>query len=310
MNLQQFRYVLEAYRQNSISRAAAALYVTQPTLSIAIKELESELGFAIFERTSKGILPTPAGTAFIHSISGVLMDLERIKVQYSSAAPSEAVTMLRISTCRYTFVTSAFLRFYQEQVSRIDRYAITMAEQDTQECIQDILQRKTDLAIIHTNSRGNAAQLAYFAEKKINYIKLFETKPYLLFRKGHPLESKEHITEQDLMQFPQIRGTSHNMDFYQEAASFSFLHYTNNNKNIFLTSMALLYSLLPDSDAVFLGVSDKGVLNLYPGLSARRMDSGDTFSFYAIYHASAPLNEAGRCFLETLQEEIGEDPLN
>ena len=110
------------------------------------------------------------------------------------------------------------------------------------------------------------------------------------------------------MQFPQIRGTSHNMDFYQEAASFSFLHYTNNNKNIFLTSMALLYSLLPDSDAVFLGVSDKGVLNLYPGLSARRMDSGDTFSFYAIYHASAPLNEAGQCFLETLQKEIGEDP--
>ena len=68
---------------------------------------------------------------------------------------------------------------------------------------------------------------------------------------------------------------------------------------------------VPDSyfsDAVFLGVSDKGVLNLYPGLSARRMDSGDTFSFYAIYHASAPLNETGQCFLETLQKEIGEDP--
>ncbi|MCI8909112.1 MAG: LysR family transcriptional regulator [Oscillibacter sp.] len=304
MNLQQFKYVLEAYRQNSISRAAAALYVTQPTLSIAIKELESELGFTIFERTSKGIIPTPAGTAFIHSISGVLMELEQIRVQYSSSDPSEAVTMLRISTCRYTFVTSVFLRFYRERVSRIDKYAITVTEQDTQECIQDVLQKKSDIGIIHTNSRSNAAQLAYFSEKKINFTKLFETKPYVLFRKGHPLETMEHITEQDLMRFPQIRGNSHNMDFYQEAASFSFLHYTNNHKNIFLTSMALLYSLLPNSDAVFLGVSDKGVLNLYPGLSTKCLDSGDMMYFYAITHASNPLSEVAQCFLETLQDEI------
>ncbi len=82
MNLQQLEYTLEIYKQGSINKAAQALFVTQPTLSIAIKELEKEIGFVIFERNNKGISPTPAGMAFINTIHDVLFKLEEIKAFY------------------------------------------------------------------------------------------------------------------------------------------------------------------------------------------------------------------------------------
>ena len=301
VNLQQLKYALEVYRQNSFRKAAQSLFVTQPTLSIAIKELEKELGFAIFERGAHGISPTLAGTAFITAISDVFTRLEQIRAQYSESA--EAPLVLRISTSRYSFVATCLLQYYREQLLPIGRYSVTVEEQDCQQTILDVLHRKSEIGIIHINSRNHSAQLKFFQEKHIHYGLLFQKAPCLVFRAGHPLEKKKTISEEDMAKFPQIRTSSRNMTHYNVEANFNFTDYINNGKNFFLNSRAMIYNILPNCDAVFLALCADGIHPFYPNLVVRPLQDETPNYFYYITLEDVPPSKYSKRFIEILKNE-------
>lgn len=304
MNLQQFKYVLEVYRQRSISKAAESLYITQPTLSIALKELEKELGFAVFERSNRGAFPTAAGMEFIHAIQNVCMDLEAIQNRYSTASASKNLPVLRISTSRYTFVTKSIIRYYQSALHLFDTYHISLEEDHCQQVISDVLLRKSDFGIIHTNQYSQQSQLELFRNKNIQYTLLFHDITHLIFRREHPLHVKDQISKNDIIPYTQIRTSSRNVDYYTNQTNFSFSNFVNNGKNFFISDRATIYSLLSVTDTVYLGLTGQNVSDIYPQLCARPFIDGDTSYFYLISLKDTPLSSQAKQFIKILKQEV------
>ena len=111
MNFRQLEYVVEVNRCGSINRAAQALFISQPALSSAIRELESELGFPVFVRSSKGIVCTAEGKHFLASAQQILRQVSEIRSGRSGAA-EELPAILRVSSGRYSILSKAVIRFY------------------------------------------------------------------------------------------------------------------------------------------------------------------------------------------------------
>ena len=303
MNLQQLEYTLEIYKQGSINKAAQALFVTQPTLSIAIKELEKEIGFVIFERNNKGISPTPAGMAFINTIHYVLFKLEEIKAFYINNL-KDNVNIIRISSSRYSFVTKSILQYYNNTLSKMEKYTVTIEEHDCQQVINDILSKKSDIGIIHTNAHTNAFQLNYFRKKDIEFINLFESVPYLIFRKDHPLSQQKRIKREDLIKYPQIRISSSNVNYYDETANFNLLNYGSSERNFFISSRSMIYPLLLNSDAVFFGLTKYNINDIDEKFTARPLDDQISYYFYAIMLKEEKNNTHINEFLKTLMQNV------
>jgi len=105
MTLQQLKYVIEVARSRSISKAAQALFISQPSLSNALKELEKEIGVKIFSRTNKGIHVTKEGSEFLGYARQVLEQAELLENRYyNNAAPQHHFA---VSAQHYAFAVSA-----------------------------------------------------------------------------------------------------------------------------------------------------------------------------------------------------------
>mgnify|MGYP002249303003 CR=1 FL=1 len=304
MNLQQLKYILEVYKQGSINKASQTLFVTQPTLSIAIKELEKEIGFVIFERSSRGISPTPAGTAFINTVRDIFLKLENIKEQYIDENNEGSAPVLRISSSRYSFVSESIIDYYNNEVSSFDKYSIMVEEQDCNQVIQDVLSRKSDVGIIHTNLHTDMMHINLFEKKDIKYVKLFDSVPYIIFRKGHPLEKEKNITNEMLLKYPQIRTSSTNINYYDNDANFNFNEYINSDKNFFISSRSTIYNLLSNTDAIFFALTKYGVSHLHSEYTARPLNDEVSYFFYAIMLKTESRNKYVNDFINVLKKNV------
>lgn len=128
MTLQQLKYVIEVARSRSISKAAQNLFISQPSLSNALKELEKELGITIFYRTNKGILITPEGSEFLGYARQVVEQAELLENRYSNA-PDLKQQHFSVSAQHYAFAVSAFVRLLEDY--NRDEYEFTLRETKT-----------------------------------------------------------------------------------------------------------------------------------------------------------------------------------
>ena len=139
MRIQQIRYIMEIARCNSINKAALHLFVSQPTLSAAVKELEEELGIIIFERSHKGISLTVEGIEFIQLAEKLLEQVDFIHERYvlkTAGGPSR----FQISCQHYAFVTEAFIQFLQQ--GTYSKYVYSVKETKTLIAIEDVYLKK------------------------------------------------------------------------------------------------------------------------------------------------------------------------
>lgn len=235
MNLQQLEYVLEVRRCGSINKASQTLFVTQPALSLAIKDLEEELGFTLFVRSSRGIHPTNEGSMFLNAIESVVSQIDQIKNQYTAEEGPSRPAVLRISSSRYSFVLNALIKFYSHYFKNLKLFTLEFDEVDCQQVIEDVFTRKADIGIIHTRESTDSIQKIELSNKGIEYKFLFSSHSYVILSKTHPLASKTEIDLKDIMDFPQIRMTSRNIDYYSLDTNFNFPNYNNSGKIFFLT---------------------------------------------------------------------------
>ena len=98
MQTSYLQYMIEIDRTRSITQAAANLYMTQPSLSRILHEIEEQLGFALFERSNRGVRPTAAGVAFLQHARRILNEMEAIEnLGNSRQAPRGSSTWPRIT---------------------------------------------------------------------------------------------------------------------------------------------------------------------------------------------------------------------
>ena len=113
MTLQQLRYVIKVVECGSISEAAKQLYITQPSLSAAVKELENEMGIDIFNRSAKGISLTTDGTEFLSYAREVLEQTELLEAKYKHKKHTRQ--LCTVSTQHYAFAVNAFVEMIKDE---------------------------------------------------------------------------------------------------------------------------------------------------------------------------------------------------
>lgn len=182
MNTLHLKYAIEVARTGSISQAAENLYMAQPNLSKAIKELEDTLGIVIFERNSRGVEPTKTGKKFLEYANSVIDRIE--KMESLKKADDETVKTLSISSVAVDYVKTSFSEFL---LSNTVDAAFTFETKSSLGVINDLLSGKSDIGIIRYKSSDEKYFLDYLAEHKLKSQPLWRTKKVAIVSKKNTL---------------------------------------------------------------------------------------------------------------------------
>jgi DNA-binding transcriptional LysR family regulator len=238
MTLQQLRYVIKIVECSSITEAAKQLYITQPSLSAAIKDLENELGIEIFHRTSKGISLTVDGREFLSYARQVIEQTELLERRYMDKKPSKQ--LCTISTQHYAFAVNAFVELLLGL--DVDEYEFTLRETRTYEIIEDVRDYRSEIGIIYLSDFNEKVINKLLVENHLTFNLLFEADPHVFISSRHPLAGREAITLDDLEDYPFLafeQGINNSFYFSEE-----ILSTVPRKKTIHVSDRATLFNLL------------------------------------------------------------------
>ena len=198
MTLQQIHYALTISELGSMNRASDRLFVSQPTLTKALKELESELGITIFRRTSRGVTATNEGTEFLMHARQLYQQYELICSKYHDA--SSVKRRFCVSTQHYSFAVNAFV----ETVKKFDllKYEYAIRETRTYDVISDVGTLRSEIGILYINDFNRKMMEKLFRDLDLEFHHLIKCSPYVYISRGHPLAGQKAITLEELEPYP------------------------------------------------------------------------------------------------------------
>lgn len=198
MTLQQLRYAIEVAEKGSISEAAKSLFITQPSLSNAIKELETEIKTTIFTRTNKGVLISKEGAEFLGYARQVLQQTDLLEAKYLNEKTVKQ--KFSVSTQHYTFAANAFVELVRKFGA--DEYEFAINETKTWEIIEDVKNLHSEIGIIYLSNYNEAVLRKIFEENNLIFTELFIAQPHVFLYYRHPLAAKKSIKIEELDEYP------------------------------------------------------------------------------------------------------------
>lgn len=218
MTLIQLKYAIAVAGENSLNDAAKKLFISQPSLSSAIRSLEKEIGMEIFKRTRTGILLTPEGQEFIGYARQVVEQYRLLEIKYIDKTVSKK--KFSVSMQHYSFAVKAFAQMVKQ--FGMDEYEFAVHETKTYEVIEDVKNYKSELGILYLNDFNQKVLTKLFHENGVEFHELLECGIYVYLWKGHPLASEEEISLEDLREFPCLsfeQGDNNSFYFAEEVLS-------------------------------------------------------------------------------------------
>lgn len=238
MTLQQLKYVIETVNKGSMNEAAKSLFISQPSLSNAIKELETELGIQIFLRTNKGIHLSSEGGEFLGYARQVVEQAQLLEQRYFNSKP--APQNFTVSTQHYAFAVNAFVDLVKKY--GLEEYRYTLKESRTYEIIEDVKNLKSEIGILYLSSFNEKVLKKLIRENDLVFHLLFETKPYIFISKENPLAKKKKVYLEDLVEYPCLsfdQGEYNSFYFSEE-----ILSTLSHKKDIHVSDRATLFNFL------------------------------------------------------------------
>ncbi|OQB13624.1 MAG: HTH-type transcriptional regulator TdfR [Firmicutes bacterium ADurb.Bin193] len=238
MTLQQLKYIIKVVECGSINEAAKQLFITQPSLSNSIKELENEMGIEIFNRTTRGISLSADGAEFLSYARQVVEQAELLTQRYKDEKPSKR--LCSISTQHYAFAVNAFVSLIKETNS--DEYDFTLRETRTYDIIEDVSNLRSEIGIIYLSDFNKSVITKILKEKHLVFNPLFEALPHIFVSSKNPLTKKKRVTLNDLEDYPCLsfeQGQFNSFYFSEEILSTVY-----HNKSIHVSDRATLFNLL------------------------------------------------------------------
>ena len=194
MTLQQMKYVVEIADRGSMNEAAKALYISQPSLSGTIRELEKEIGITIFSRTAKGTTLTNDGAEFMQYARQTIWQYDMLCEKYGkNGVPKKK---FGISTQHYSFAVKSFVEMVKHFGT--DEYEFAIRETKTKEVIDDVASGKSEIGILYLNDFNRRALMKLFSAGNLQFTPLIHCDAFVYLWKGHPLAGQESISFQDL----------------------------------------------------------------------------------------------------------------
>ncbi|MBQ5398377.1 MAG: LysR family transcriptional regulator [Ruminococcus sp.] len=198
MTIQQLRYVTVICDEGSLNKASELLYISQPSLTSAVQELEKELGVTLFNRSGRGVTPTNDGLEFIHYAREVLSQYDNLLERYGKN--STLKKKFGISTQHYSFAVKSFV----EMVKRFgtDEYEFAIRETRTRDVIDDVFNGKSEIGILYLNDFNRKPLEKLLKSNGLSFTPLAQCNAYVYLWKEHPLANKKTIRFEDLKDYP------------------------------------------------------------------------------------------------------------
>ncbi len=238
MRIQQLEYLERIVEAGSINEAAKRLFLTQPSLSNAVKELENEMGIQIFQRSSGGISLTAEGREFMTYSKQILDQVNLMNERYKNG--QQRKQSFSVSAQHYAFVVHAFVELIKSV--NANEYQFTLRETETQNIFNDLAQFKSELGILYTNGFNQKIMQRLFKENNLVFTPLFVAKPHIFVNRYNPLTSKSSVNLSDLEDFPYLsyeQGEVNSFYFSEE-----ILSTLSHKKNIKVSDRATIFNLM------------------------------------------------------------------
>ncbi len=300
MNTQHLKYAIEVERTSSITQAAENLYMGQPSLSKAIKELEDTLGYAIFERTSKGVTPTERGMEFLVHARNIILEVE--KMESLSDTTNTNIQSFNISIPRGSYIADAITRFIAE-FDESKGINVNVHETNSTQVINNITDGPFNLGIIRYQTDYENYFFDYLTEKQLRYEPLWEFEHLALMSENHPLAKSEKVEYKDLREYTEI---AHGDTFipYLMHNNPTKLNKSKTSKHIYIYERCNQYDLLSTIPSTYMWVSpipEKWLVR-YHLVQRKCKANGHRYKDMFIYPKDYKFTELERKFIDKLAE--------
>lgn len=246
MNIQQLRYVVAIANSGTFREAAEKMYVSQPSLSISVRDLEKELGFKIFRRTSSGTFLTRRGMEFYEKAQELVKGFDVFQNQYAN--PEEEKKEFSISSQHYDFLPPLITQF---SVLYPENKNFRIFESTTVQILDEVAQGHSELGIIYLNKQNTKGIMQRVDKLGLEVIDLISFQTHIYLRKGHPLAKKEFLVMEDLAHLPTVRFTQEKDEYLYYSENFVD---TSSSSQLFnVTDRATLNGILERTDAYATG---------------------------------------------------------
>ncbi|MBQ8953225.1 MAG: LysR family transcriptional regulator [Clostridia bacterium] len=210
MTLLQLNYVIAISETGSFNKAAERLYVAQPSLTSAVKELEKELGIVIFNRTGRGATLTAEGMAFLPYAKQVQAQYQALLDAYGKAGARRQ--QFAVSTQHYSFAVKAFV----EMARAVDvaQYEFAIRETRTRDIIDDVASLRSEIGILYLSDFNRKALTKLLSAANLSFHRLIECSAFVYLWRGHPLAGRQAISLRDLEPYPCLSFEQGDSNFY------------------------------------------------------------------------------------------------
>ena len=298
MTLQQLKYVITVANTGTITEAANRLFISQPSLTNAIHELEKEMNITIFNRTNKGISISKEGEDFLGYARQVLEQAAILEDKYKGGSGGKK--QFYVSTQHYSFAVNAFVDLIKEYGQ--DEYDFSLRETQTYEIIEDVARMRSEIGILFLNDFNETVLGKILKSHELEFHPLFVARPHVFISRKHPLAGNAVIINEELEQYPYLsfeQGEHNSFSFSEEIFSA-----VERKKNIRVRDRATLFNLLIGLNGytVCSGVIDKK-LNGKDIIAVPLADESEMRVGY-ITHKKGMMSRLAATYLEALKKYV------
>ena len=298
MTLQQLKYIVTVAETGNITEAAKRLFISQPSLTNAVRELENEMQVTIFNRTNKGVVVTNEGDVFLSYARQILEQVGLLEEKYLNV--KERRPRFSVSCQHYSFAVNAFVDVIK--MFDADQYDFTLRETQTYEIIEDVSKLRSEIGILYVSSKNEEIIGKLLKQNDLEFQELFIAKPHVFIYSKHPLAERENIALEELEEYPYLsfeQGEYNSFYFSEE-----ILSTLDRKKNVKVRDRATLFNLVIGLNGytVSSGVISRELNG--ENIIAKPLLVDEYMRIGIIRQKNMPLSRYGVLYIEALQKYI------
>ncbi|QLD13073.1 LysR family transcriptional regulator [Microbacterium oleivorans] len=290
ITLQQLHYFIEVAAEGSISAAADLLYVAQPTMSAAMKDLETRVGRDLLLRSARGVTLTTDGVEFLGYARQVVEQAELLEQRYLGRPPSRR--LLGVSTQHYSFAVDAFVRMVRS--TGAPEYEFSLRETRTWDIIEDVRTLRSEIGILFRNDFNRNVIDKLLRDSGLGFHPLFVAEPHIFVSRRNPLASRARASLDDLVDLPRLtfdQGANNSFYFAEE-----ILSTLSSKQEIRVSDRATIFNLMIGLDGYTIST---GIISddLDPEIVAVPLEVDERIEIGWIGRTAIPLTEQAQRYL-------------
>lgn len=297
ITLQQLHYFIEVAAEGSITGAAELLYVAQPTMSAAMKDLESRVGRTLLVRSARGVTLTDEGAEFLGYARQVVEQMSLLEQRYLGQPPSRR--LLGVSAQHYSFVVEAFIRMVRSGDAQ--QYEFSLRETRTWDIIEDVRTLRSEVGVLYRNDFNRKVIDKLLRDSGLLFHPLFAAVPHVFISRQNPLASRDRVTLDDLADLPRLtfdQGANNSFYFAEE-----ILSTLSSKREIRVSDRATIFNLMIGLDGYTIST---GIISddLDPEIVAIPLEVDESIEIGWISHSGIPLTGQAQRYLAEVRAVV------